>query len=481
MARIISLISIVLTFICLSSVAGNQPDTTTLIIVSANDMHAKIDNFPKLKALVDGIRQKNEYVLLVSAGDMFTGNPVVDQYPDKGFPMIDLMNKTGFDLGIFGNHEFDYGQETLKKRIAQANFPLISANFKSTDPQGIHPQPYKIFTMGNGLRVGFVSVIQLNPAGLPDSHPSKLTGIEFTNGLEKIKEYKYLRDSCNVFVGLTHLGFEDDVKLTDDFMEFDLILGGHSHTTVKNPVEYNGVLVMQAGSGLKNVSKITLKLVNGKVVSKKAETISVINYPDQDSALAKDVEHYNDNKELNQVIGEALNDIDGNDELGSLMADGITHLDEITVAFQNTGGIRIDKLSKGNITIKDMYKLDPFGNEIILLRMNGLEIKSLISESFNREKVIDLQVSGLSYKVFTGADGNASEIKLYLPDGSEAGDNSVFNVGLSSYIVSSYNFNHSDAGKTLYITTAQALINFISEKKAIDYKGVKRAFVEPAR
>jgi 2',3'-cyclic-nucleotide 2'-phosphodiesterase (5'-nucleotidase family) len=294
-------------------------------------------------------------------------------------------------------------------------------------------------------------------------------------------EYKYLRDSCDVFVGITHLGFEDDVKLAEDFPEFDLILGGHSHTTVKNPVEYNGVLVMQAGSGLKNVSKITVKLVKGNVVSKKAETISVVNYPDQDSTLVKDVERYNDNKELNRVIGVALNDIDGSDELGSLMADGITHLDEITVAFQNAGGIRIDKLPKGNITIKDMFKLDPFGNEIILLSMNGREIKSLIEESFNREKLIDLQVSGLSYKVFTGAEGKASSIKLFLPDGSEADDNSVFAVGLSSYIVSSYNFSHTDAGKTLYITTAQALINFISEKKEIDYKGVQRAFVEPAR
>lgn len=481
MARFISLLTVFLTFAFFSSVAGNQPDTTTLIIVSANDMHAKIDNFPKLKALIDEIRQKNEYVLLLSAGDMFTGNPVVDQYPDKGFPMIDLMNKTGFDLGIFGNHEFDYGQETLKKRIEQAAFPLISANFKSTDPEGIHPTPYKVFTMSNGLKVGFVSVIQLNPAGLPDSHPSKLTGIEFTNGLEKIREFRYLRDSCHVFVGLTHLGFEDDVKLAEDLREFDLILGGHSHTTVKNPVEYNGVLVMQAGSGLKNVSKITVKLVNGKVVSKKAETVSVVNYPGQDSILVKDVERYNDNKELNQVIGVALNDIDGSDELGSLMADGITHLDEITVAFQNAGGIRIDKLAQGNITIKDMYKLDPFGNEIILLRMNGLEIKSLIEESFNREKLIDLQVSGLTYRVFTGTDGKAASIKLYLPDGSEADDNSVFAVGLSSYIVSSYNFSHRDEGKTLYTTTAQALINFISERKEIDYKGVKRAFTEPAR
>jgi len=456
-------------------------DTTTVVVISCNDMHAKIDNFPKLKALVDNIRHENEYVLLVSAGDMFTGNPVVDQYPDKGFPMIELMNTVGFNIGTIGNHEFDYGQEILKKRIEQARFPLISANLQSADPDGLHPDPYKILTLKNGLKIAFVGVIQLNEAGLPDSHPSKLQGITFTDGLQKIMEYRNLRDSCNIFIGLTHLGFETDVLLAEQFGELDVILGGHSHTLVSNPVEYNNVLVMQAGSGVKYISKVTLNLVEGKIVSKKAEAISVVNYPETDTIVLKMVDRYNDNKELNRVIGQALNDVSGSDELGSLMTDGMCSLEAVEIAFQNTGGIRIDNLPQGNITIKDMYKLDPFGNEIILLNLSVAEIKSLIINSFNREKVIDLQVSGMAYTVITGGDGTAKEVRLTLPDGSKVDDSRVFATGLSSYIVSSYEFDHKDPGQTLYTTTAQALINFITDKKEIDYSGVKRTFTEAAR
>ncbi len=468
-----------LTYGIAKAFAGN--DTTTVVILSCNDMHAKIDNFPKLKALVDDIRHQYENVLLVSAGDMFTGNPVVDQYPDKGFPMIELMNKVGFNLGTIGNHEFDYGQETLKKRMEQANFPLISANIKSKDPQGIQPEPYKILTLKNGLKIAFVGVIQLNEAGLPDSHPSKLQGIIFTDGLQKIMEYRNLRDSCNIFVALTHLGFETDVLLAEQFGELDLILGGHSHTLVNNPVEYNHVLVMQAGSGVNYVAKVTLKLVEGKVVAKNAEAISVVNYPETDTTVLKMVERYNDNKELNRVIGLALKDVSGSDELGSLMTDGMCSIDAIEVAFQNNGGIRIDNLPQGNITIKDMYKLDPFGNEIILLRMSVPEIKSLIINSFNSEKEIDLQVSGITYTVITGSDGAAKEVRLTMPDGSKVDDSRIFATGLSSYIVSSYEFDHTDPGQTLYTTTAQALINFINDKKEIDYSGVKRTFTEAAQ
>lgn len=453
-------------------------DTTTVVVLSVNDMHAKIDNFPKFKALVDDLRKQYTHVLIFSAGDNFTGNPVVDQYPDKGFPMIALMNTIGFTAAAIGNHEFDYGQETLLKRIKQANFPFISANISTADPAGINPFPYKIFTLNNGLKVGVWGVIQLNPAGLPDSHPSKLEGITFADGFKKSSEYKFLRDSCNIFIGLTHLGYESDIELAAIFPEPDIILGGHSHTIVSNPAVFNGVLIMQAGSNLKNLAKITLQLVDGKVVSKKAETLSIVNYTRVDSTVVHMVDKYNDNKELNRVIGTALNEIKGNDELGSLITDGIVALGTVEVAMQNNGGIRIDYLAKGDITIKDIYKLDPFGNEIILFRLTAREIKSLIFSSYQRDNSPDLQISGLSYTILMDSLGAATGVRLTLPDGSPCDDNRVFATGLSSYIASSYTFDHQDQGISLYTTTAQALINYITAKKELNYTGVKRVFTE---
>ncbi|HAH56886.1 MAG TPA: hypothetical protein DCL86_01935 [Bacteroidales bacterium] len=77
------------------SAIAQPADTLTLTVVSVNDMHARIDHFPGFISWMDSIRECNEHVLLFSAGDNFTGNPVVDQYPDKGYPMIQLMNLAG--------------------------------------------------------------------------------------------------------------------------------------------------------------------------------------------------------------------------------------------------------------------------------------------------------------------------------------------------------------------------------------------------
>ena len=109
------------TYNCLSQKDNKKNnDTTEIIIFHVNDIHAKIDNFAKLAYIVNYEKENHKNVLLVSAGDLFSGNALVDKYKDKGYPIIDLMNKAGFNLSEFGNHEFDYGQQILNKRIKQA-------------------------------------------------------------------------------------------------------------------------------------------------------------------------------------------------------------------------------------------------------------------------------------------------------------------------------------------------------------------------
>ncbi|MBW6490043.1 MAG: bifunctional metallophosphatase/5'-nucleotidase [Lentimicrobium sp.] len=456
--------------------AGN--DTTRVVVLSVNDMHAKIDNFPKFKSLVDSIRSVHPYVLLLSAGDNFTGNPVVDQYPEKGYPIVEMMNLTGFDASALGNHEFDYGQDVLAARLFQAEFPFLAANLFYTGQTPLDIKPYTIITLNNGLKAGILGLIQINEAGLPDTHPSRLTGIEFSAGIEVAQEYNWLADSCNIFIGLSHLGFEADVKLAEKMGEFDLIVGGHTHTLVTNPKEYNGVMVMQGGSGVRYVTMTTFCLVDKKIISKKSQILQVDKHSRSDAELESLLEIYNDNRELNEVIGKAISDIVGKDELGCLMTDAMAAIHPIEIAFQNNGGIRIDRLPKGEIRIKDVYKLDPFGNEIILYQMTAKEIKSLIINAYNRDKEIDLQVSGLSYTVVTDKDGFAKDAILTFADGNQAIENRTFIVGISSYIASSYTFDHTDEGRSLYTITAQSLINYIKLAKEVDYHGAVRAFAK---
>lgn len=464
----------------LNTQASIVSDTATVVILSVNDMHAKIDNFPRFKAMVDSIRQTGEYVLLLSAGDIFTGNPVVDQFPEKGQPIIEMMNLTGFTASAVGNHEFDYGQEVLARRMNEAQFPFLSANILPDSSSPVRFRPYVIITLENGIRVGILSLIQINEAGLPDTHPSRLEGLTFPDGLKVATSYASLRDSCDVFIALTHLGYETDIELAGILPSLDLILGGHSHTLVKTPSVFNGVMIMQAGSGLRHVTKTTLKLSDKTIISRQAETLSITGFRKQDDELLRLIAQYNDNKELNEMIGTALNEISGSDELGSMMTDAMAAIAPIEIAFQNNGGIRVDNFPKGDITIKNVYQLDPFGNEIILFYLTPAEIRSLILNAYNRERAIDLQTSGISYTVLTDTAGNGMEVEFRLSDGSAPDEEKTYATGISSYIASSYQFDHKDEGASLYITTAQSLINFIRNKKALDYKGVKRTFVKAA-
>lgn len=453
-----------------------EADTVKIIILSVNDQHARIDNYTQLKALVDQIRMENKYVILLAAGDNFTGNPVVDQYRDKGAPIIELMNLTGFNASAVGNHEFDYGQEILDKRIQQAQFPFLSANI--IDESGkCRFKPYTIIKLDNSIEVAIISAIQLGTSGIPDSHPSNLKELVFNDGVEELVKYTHLRDSCDVFIALTHLGFEKDLELAKTMPSLDLILGGHTHTLTKPVHLENNIPVMQAGSGVKYLAKATICVVDNKVVKIIPEMLNVTTYNGKDESIAAKIERFNDNPELNKEIGTTALGIYGEDELGSMMTDAVVSLEQVDIAFQNNGGIRLDNISAGAITVKDIYKLDPFGNEIILFQMTSEEIKSLILNSYEKgENSIDLQVSGLTYTIIVDENKKATDVTIKLDSGKKLKKNKQYNVGINSYIASSYKFDHKDQGKSLYITTAQALINYITDKKVIDYKGVKRAF-----
>jgi 2',3'-cyclic-nucleotide 2'-phosphodiesterase (5'-nucleotidase family) len=436
-------------------------------------MHSRIDNFGKLAYLADSLRKTHKYVFLVAAGDNFTGNPIVDMYPDKGFPMIELMNKLHFDVTATGNHEFDMGQELQNKRREQATFPFISCNIDASGAVVKPYEPYVILSAGN-IKIPFLGMIQLGENGIPDSHPSRLEGLKFTNGIEKTKDFLWLKDKYGILIALSHLGVEDDEILAKTYPQFDLIIGGHSHTTMTNPMMVNNVMIVQAGSGLKNVGITTLHVKKGKITNRSYELVALSAIKNTDPEVQAMIDKYNSNEEMKRVVGFAESAFSSKEELGYLMTDAITSRLKVDFAFQNGGGIRISDLPKGNILMKDIFRLDPFGNQVVTFTMTYDEIKSLICNSYNREKSIDLAPSGMSYTVIVNTDGLCSDIEMKDQGGKLLDDTKSYTVGLNSYIAASYKFNHTDPGTTNYNTTAQTLLDYLGEVKKVNYAGVNR-------
>lgn len=444
-----------------------------VIILHTNDMHARIDNFGKLAFLYDSLRGANSYVFLIAAGDNFTGNPIVDMYPDKGYPMIDVMNMAHFTLSAIGNHEFDQGQEILDKRRQQAQFPFICANIDASQTHFQQPNPFVLLKAGR-VSIPVVAFIQLGANGLPDSHPSRLAGLKFIPAIEKAKEYQWLKKRYGILIGLTHLGVETDVPFAEANPFFDLIIGGHSHTLIQQPMEAGGAKIVQVGSGLKYVGKTTLHIRKGKLQSMDYAVIPMSSLKSTKAEVQAAIDQYNNNPEMNRVVGIAETPFSNIGELGSMMTDAITDQFGTDFAFQNNGGIRISSLPEGDIKLRNILMLDPFGNQVVTYKMTLAEIKSLLINAYNREKQIDLQTSGCTYTALVKPDGTCTDVEIKDRQGNLLTEDKVYTVGMNNYISAAYHFDHSDPGTVNYTTSAQTLLDYLAKVKKVNYAGVNR-------
>jgi len=441
-------------------------------IYHVNDMHGNIYNFSKIAYIIENDTTKNK--LLVSAGDLFSGNPTVDIYNPKGYPMIDLMNKLNFLYSVIGNHEFDYGQKILIDRIKQAKFKFLCANFSPSNELKDLVKDYNIYTTPEGIKIAFLGLIETSNNGIPSTMPQKVKGIKFKNALNIAKKYKFLKDSSDIFIVLSHLGSEYDFKLAKIMPEIDIIIGGHSHEIINT--EYNNVLIVQAKSYLRYLGEITIEYdkEKKKIISKKEKLIRLSKIKKYDKELKKLINKYENNPILKEVIGYSVAKIEGKSKLGALMTDAYKFATKADIAFQNNGGIRIHQIPKGKIILKQIYKLDPFMNKLITYQMNIKDIKSLIKYSIEHHgNNIDLQVSGMMYEVTFNPKEQIQNINLYDTNKKLLKNNKLYNVALNSYLADAYKFTYQKVIKKYDMTTEEAIINYIKSKKEINYSDIK--------
>jgi 2',3'-cyclic-nucleotide 2'-phosphodiesterase (5'-nucleotidase family) len=452
-----------------------QPTESHIVIFHINDIHGKIDNFAKVAAILNAERKSGAEVFFFSAGDNFTGNPVVDLSDPPGEPMWKLLDLLGLDVLSLGNHEFDYGMEPVRKLAAR--FRTVSANMEARPGTLPGLQPWVILETKGGIKMVVFGLIQIEPLnGLPSTHPDKVKDLRFSDPLAKALELKKLRAYGQVLIGLTHIGYNQDLLLAKQMPEIDVIIGGHSHTRIDPAENVNGVLVTQNGGDNTYLGRIDLRLKNGRIIEKKGRLIDLSKMKDEDATIKALIAKFYQNPAFARVLATAPLEISGRNTLGSLMTDAIRQTQGLDIAFQNNGGIRLNRLPS-SITLKDVYTLDPFGNQIVQIAMTPMEIRGLIASSFEKRNEIDLQVSGITYVVLADDAKKIKEIILRNPDGSSLTEGRTYKVGLSSYIISSYGFEHKDPGRSLQITTAEAMIRYLQSGVDLGvYRDLQRAF-----
>ncbi|WP_162987487.1 5'-nucleotidase C-terminal domain-containing protein [Metabacillus litoralis] len=431
-------------------ISESLPSIFTLSLMHTNDTHAHLDNVAKSVTAVKEVRAKKPNALLVNAGDVFSGTLYFNEF--KGQADLEFMNLMKYDVMTFGNHEFDLGStdeghQALVDFIEGANFSFVSSNvdFSADDKfTGLfsdlissEPENGKIYNgiikEVNGEKVGFFGLTTAETADI--SSPDKVKFEDYIEEAEKaVKAFEDL--GVNKIVAVTHIGYDDnpeydnDLELAANVAGIDVIVGGHSHTELEEPVvitkdgsgkEKDPTVIVQAYQYNNSLGTIDVEFdENGKVIGQAGELISISEKAD-DPKAAEMLKKYSDKiAEVKNTptggtaVKELPNPRINNDNiisvrnsetaLGNLITDGM--LDKakqfnssVVIAMQNGGGIRA-AIDQGEITLGDVLTTLPFGNTLATIEVTGAEIKEALEHSISEapnESGGFLHVSGMTF------------------------------------------------------------------------------------
>jgi 5'-nucleotidase/UDP-sugar diphosphatase len=223
--------------------------------------NAAIGGFARLATAVDEIREnkmkEGEPVLLLDAGDFLGGAPFAWLALNGSAAELTIMQEMGYDAVAIGNHEYDYGADVLAQYLLQAGYPeahqrtLVLAS--NTEAPSDHPLAAQglyretgMFELDNGLKVGVFSLIGKDAIlAMGDSGDMQFLD-QHETALQMVDELE--GQGADVIVALSHCGVDEDEELAREVPGIDIIVGGHSHTALFEPVLRGSTIIVQAGS-----------------------------------------------------------------------------------------------------------------------------------------------------------------------------------------------------------------------------------------
>lgn len=393
-------------------------------ILHLNDLHGyiaeRLDNnnkpfggMARVATVVAETRRQNPWTLMVDSGDHIQGAPIANFF--YGSNVIEAYNAIQLDLATFGNHEFDWGRETIEKRMNEAKYDYICANL-------IDSKSGQLFT-GKGYVVKEVGPVTLGFTGLitPELptlvNPKRIEGLQVLDPAAAAGEAAAaLKKNGSVYnIVLSHLGFEEDKKLAQKVEGIDLIIGGHSHTRLDQPLEVAGVKIVQTGQHGENLGRIDLEFAvdrNGaKLLNMKYRLIPINESIKPDEKIKNLIKPYEEelNAKMDEVIGEALVDLVGEREkvrtsetnLGNFIADWMRTALGADIAITNAGGIRAG-IAKGPIRVRDIYSVLPFDNLLVLVELTGSQVIEALENAYSKYPLADgrfAQISGIKVTI----------------------------------------------------------------------------------
>ncbi len=399
-----------------------------LTILFTNDHHGQVDpihgsdtskpvgGVTRRMALIEKIRQEvgPKNVLLVDGGDLFTGTALSGlTNGEVDCAAYQLMK---YNAIVLGNHDFDYGKKVLLENRKKYQIPWVSANTVVRGNSQNFVRPYVLAYAG--VRVGMIGFSNPDTPGL--TKRENVSGLVFNPpGASAKGLHSILKKDADIFIALSHLGVDGDKRFAKDNNFLDVIIGGHSHTILFEPIvekkadgSLAGPIITQAGSRGLYLGRLDLTVKGVRDPKTKKEDYSVEDYRyklipinqdlPEDPKMVELLQRFKNrlkSKPLDEVLATVFGDLgrsnQGDSFLGEMTADAIRKAAGTEIALLNSGSFRTD-FKSGDLTREILYEIFPFDDEVVTLDVPGSYLRKAIEASeLKKGQGGFLQVSGL--------------------------------------------------------------------------------------
>ena len=465
-----------------------------LQILATSDTHGKFDPWDYAANKEDrsgsvaqqatAIREsRTRTTLVVDAGDTIQANSAELFLNDDIHPMIAAQNAIGYDVYVTGNHEYNYGMETLEKVLKQEKAKVLTGNVYSPAGEPL-ADGYTIITKGT-VKIGVIGMVTPN---ITRWDTKNLQGWTVTNPVDESRKIiDKIKDKVDVIVGVMHMDIDNEYNvygsgvtdLANACPEFDVIVAAHGHKSIPNQM-INGVLVVENKNAGATVSEIHLYLERQwdgkwKVVSRTSENLAIKDY-EPDPELTALLAEYDARAKADAVtpIGELrggdlapANEIDC---LPQAMVQDTPLLDFINEVQMYYTDAQVaataltsmtSQMKEGTIRKCDMASIYTYQNTLYKLQMNGLQLRKFMewSAAFFKTWVpgdvtiaFDPSVRYYLYDAFAGVrydldiskePGNRIQNLTWM-DGRPVEDTDSFVVAVNNYRASTQLLTYAD-------------------------------------
>lgn len=428
-----------------------------LTILHSNDLHGdftaeQVDDrllggVSRLSGYIQEVRREEENVLYVIAGDMFRGSLIDSEY--RGVSTIEIMNMLTPDVATLGNHEIDYGIGHLLFLEKCARFPIINANLYIKNNHTRLFKSHVILTVG-GIKILFIGILteEVLAQAKKEAHIGALVDVrEAAVEVGRISD-SYRTEDIDFTVLLTHIGFDADKALAamlDPAWGVDIIIGGHSHTSMDAPCTVAGIPIVQAACGTDQIGRFDIVVdTNRNAIESYTWQLVPIDaaHCPEDEALSAVLRRYQEatDAKYSRYITRFQESYthprrDRESALGRLFADILRNSLGLDLMLMGSGSLRGERMGP-IVEYRDLVEMFPYDETVVRVVWTGAQLKAALRHIF-RPELLRPGAHGEAYQFSEGLrfvlDMERQTIRELTFEGWEIEDDRRFHVGLQNF------------------------------------------------